>query len=351
MVENQQSDIFFQLISNQDFRDWVQHPDKKRSYYWRKWMEANPDKLGDLQRAREFIERMVFNKQHLQSDELDQLLLKIVANEKSTNAISIKQADVWAGKKGWIKVAAIFIVFLVATWVVNKVVIEKNSEATPVAVKWKTVENPKGRKSKIVLPDGSQVNLNYESRLKFPEVFEGETRRVELIGEAYFDVAHNDTMPFIVVTGEIETVVLGTTFNIRSQVDGQETDVSLVEGRVQVNFTGGAEGSKTFDLSPGEQLRYHKQARTTEKRPFDIQLVTAWKEGIIIFTDAGFGEFIDQLERWYGVDFQIYGVPPKDWKVNGRYQNEELDDILTGLSFVYGLEYKIQGKNVIINLK
>lgn len=348
-MENQQSDIFFQLISNQDFRDWVQHPGQKRNYYWQKWMEANPEKLGDLQKAREFIERMVFKKQHLQSDELDQLLLKIVANEQGAN--SNKKVDERPGEKAWIKAAAIFIVFLVATWVVNKVVVEKDSEAMPLAVNWKTIENPKGKRSQITLPDGSQVDLNYESNIRFPEVFEGKVRRVELRGEAFFDVAHNDTMPFIVVTGEIETVVLGTTFNIRSKEDGQETDVSLVEGKVQVNYTGGAEGTTRFELSPGEQLRYHRLTKTTEKQAFDIQGVTAWKDGIILFKNAGFEEFIDQLEGWYGVNFQIHGAAPKNWEINGRYQNEELEDILSGLSFVYGLEYKMQGKNVIINLK
>src|SRR5690606_26987973 len=136
---------------------------------------------------------------------------------------------------------------------------------------WKTIDNPKGKKSKITLPDGSQVDLNYESSLRFPNVFEGGVRKVELIGEAFFDVKHNDSLPFIVVTGEIETVVLGTTFNIRSKADDLETDVSLVTGKVQVNYSGNAEETTRFELFPGEQLSVHKQTKMVEKRPFDIQ--------------------------------------------------------------------------------
>jgi transmembrane sensor len=349
-VEDQETDIFFQLISHKDFRDWVQHPTKERSYYWEKWMEANPEKIGDVQTAREFVERMVFKKNHLQSSEMEELLLKIVADEKPAKLSPGREFGSWAGKGLFLKAAAVFIVFLIATWVVNEVV-ERKSEAALASVKWKTVENPKGKKSKITLPDGSQVNLNYESSLKFPEAFQGKVRKVELIGEAFFDVQHNDTMPFIVVTGELETLVLGTTFNIRSKVDGQETDISLVTGKVKVNHTGRLEGTKSYDLSPGEQLRVHRLTGSAEKRPFDIQRVTAWKDGVIFFEDAGFGTFVGQLEKWYGVNFQIHGTAPQHWKINGSYQNETLEDILSGLSFVYGLEYKIQGNNVILNLQ
>lgn len=311
-------------------------------------MEAHPENIGDLQKARELIERMVFKKNHLQSFELDQLLLKIVASEKISRPSSDRKEDSGIGKNTFLKVAAVFIVFLIATWVINQLVIKEELETAHV--EWKTIQNPKGKKSKVTLPDGSQVNLNYESQLKFPAVFTGEVRRVELVGEAYFDVVHNDSMPFIVTTGQVETEVLGTSFNIRSYAPDENTDISLVTGKVKINLVHEVAGKGTY-LSPGEQLRYNESSGQAVKSNFNVEEVTAWKEGIILFKDAGFKEFVDQLERWYGVDFQIYGILPQDWKVNGRYQNEELDDILTGLSFVYGLEYKIQGKNVILNLK
>ena len=198
------------------------------------------------------------------------------------------------------------------------------------------------------MPDGTQVNLNYESQLKFPKVFEGEIRKVELIGEAFFEVVKNDTLPFIVQTGDVETEVLGTSFNIRSYGSGQHAEVSLVTGKVKINYLNDPINKESTHLSPGEQLSYNRNSGQAIKSTFDLEEVIAWKEGIILFKDAGFEEFIDQLERWYGVDFQIYGTPSKKWKVNGRYENEKLDDILTGLNFVYGLEYKIQGKNVVL---
>src|SRR5690606_20421719 len=216
-------------------------------------------------------------------------------------------------------------------------------ELVEAQVEWVVLENPKGRKSKVTLPDGTRVNLNYESQLKFPKIFQGANRTVELIGEAFFEVVPNDTMPFIVQTNGIETEVLGTSFNIRSYKGELETGVSLVTGKVKISeiSDGSAKGDRF--LVPGEQLNYNRNSGDMVVNTFDLEGVTAWKEGVILFKDAGFNEFIDQLEGWYGVDFQIYGSPSTEWKVNGRYQNEKLDDILVGLSFVYGLEYKIQG--------
>lgn len=350
-MNNQQVDIFSQLVSSKDFRDWVQHPNKERNHYWEKWMQANPEKIGDLKKAREFIERMTFKTDQLQAEELDNILLRIVSGESSCRYSEEQERVLSERHSGLLKIAATLVVFLIAVWTVKEIGIDNKREQTPVRTAWKTIENPKGKKSKVTLPDGSQVDLNYESSLRFPDVFEGGIRKVELIGEAFFDVKPHDDQPFIVVTGEIETIVLGTTFNIRSQLDDLETDVSLVTGKVQVNYSGRAEEIASFELSPGEQLSVDRQSKTIEKRPFDVQRVTAWKDGIILFRDAGFEEFIDQLERWYGVNFQIYGTAPNYWKVNGRYQNEKLEDILSGLSFVYDLEYKIQGRNVILSIK
>lgn len=350
-MENQQSDIFFQLISNKDFRDWVQHPNEGRNSYWEKWMEAHPENTVDVQTAREWIERMTFKRHRLESFEQEELLLKIVAGEKSVMASKEERRTSWSGGRALLRIAAVLVILFAATWLIHRVVNETQSQGGPVAVKWKSLENPKGRKSRITLPDGSRVDLNYESSLKFPERFEGGVRRVELIGEAFFDVEHHDSLPFIVATGETETMVLGTTFNIRSKAKGGATEISLLSGKVQVKYPEGAERSQLVDLLPGEQLYYDHLTGTSEKLAFDPERVTAWKEGIILFEDAGFEDFIGELERWYGVNFQIHGTPPQHWKINGRYNNEALDDILSGLSFVYGLEYRIQGDNVILNLQ
>jgi transmembrane sensor len=352
-VKNKDSDIFHDLITHSGFRDWVQNPNEDNSYFWRKWIKEHPENVSDLQKAREFIERMHFRREELSTNELDDLLGKVIANEASSSHSLIKKpkSSGWSFFDQWFKVAAILIFSLVAAVVLKGLVKEVQEKPMEAKAEWITLKNPKGRKSKVTLSDGTQVNLNYESQLKFPKVFEGNIRKVELIGEAFFEVVKNDTMPFVVQAGDLETEVLGTSFNIRAYGREQNAEVSLVTGKVKINYVNEPANKGITHLSPGEQLRYDSNSGQTVKSTFDLEEVIAWKEGIILFKDAGFEEFIDQLERWYGVDFQIYGTPSKKWKVNGRYENQKLDDILMGLNFVYGLEYKIQGKNVILKFK
>ncbi len=316
-------------------------------------MAEHPDKIPDLQKAREFIERMRFNQAQLSASELDLLLGDIIADdEASLPPVIEKTRKSRYAVNQWLKIAAILLLSLLSAVVINDFAPEEEQvESLPTAVEWRTVENPKGRKSKVTLPDGTRVNLNYASKLTFPKAFEGQVREVELVGEAFFDVVPNDTMPFLVRTGELTTEVLGTSFNIRFFDGETETDISLVSGKVKVNHVKDKRSPTATELSPGEQFSYDRNSGKAVTTNFDVEKITAWKEGTIIFEDTGFKEFIDQLENWYGVNFQLYGNPPQNWKVNGRYQNQKLDDILTGLNFVYGLEYKIQGKNVILKIE
>src|SRR5690606_7283691 len=101
-------------------------------------------------------------------------------------------------------------------------------------VEWEIVSNARGEKSKVILPDGTVIDLNYESILKYPKKFNDTIRQVELTGEAFFDVYHIDNYPFIVKTGVLETQVYGTSFNINSFDENQKLEVSLVTGKVKV---------------------------------------------------------------------------------------------------------------------
>lgn len=348
------SDIFHHLITDKGFLEWVKKPNDHNNYFWRKWMEEHPENISDVKKAREFIERLHFRKKQLSPNELDDLLGKVIANEVPVYRPVARKPNpgLWPFFEQWFRVAAILLISVMAAFFLNGILKEVQEEPAGVQVEWVTLENPKGRKSKVTLPDGTKVNLNYESRIKFPEAFTGDRRKVELMGEAFFEVVPNDTTPFIVQTNAIETEVLGTSFNIKSFEGEKETEVSLVTGKVKVTHPqGGAEIKKITHLSPGDRLTYNRHSGEGVKGTFDVEKTISWKEGVILFKDAGFEEFIDQLERWYGVDFQIYGSPSGKWKVNGRYQNEKLDDILTGLNFVYDMEYKIQGKNVILKIE
>src|SRR5690606_6969329 len=140
--------------------------------------------------------------------------------------------------------------------------------------------------------------------------------------------------------------------NINSFDQNHKVEVSLVTGKVKIKKTNEATKKINYvELVPGEQLVYNKVSHELVKNEFDIKNITAWKDGFIIFENVGFKEFIDRLERWYGINFQIYGNPPQNWKFNGSYQNENIENILIGVKFVYNLDYYIKNNNITIKFK
>lgn len=356
-VAKSESDIFNYLISNKGFIDWVRNPNESSDYFWDKWVEEQPNYTKDIIRAREFVERMQFNDEKLTEDELGELLGKIIKKEKTDILIEERSKRVFQPNLKWIfKYAAIFFIVFATTFSIYYFNSSFNTDANTLVaeiVEWEIVSNPRGKRSKVTLPDGTVVDLNYESTLKYPKKFNQKIRQVELKGEAFFDVYHMDDNPFIVKTGVLETEVFGTSFNINSFDRNDRLDVSLVTGKVKIKntFEDDTQGVSSVLLAPGEQLSYNKISHEMVKNVFDLENTIAWKDGSIIFEDIGFKEFISRLERWYGVNFQIYGNPPKNWRFNGRYQDEKIENILIGIKFVYQLDYNIQDKNIIIKFK
>ena len=346
------SALFYHLITDNGFRNWVQSPNEQSDYFWKKWMKEHPDSISDLKKAREFIERLQFPEFALGPAELDDILGKVIAGDDPALPVARRKEIRTRIFRPWQLAAAVLLICAASFSVFfHGFNTDHESKALPVKIEWVTMATAKGQRSTISLPDGTKVDLNCETTIRYPRSFQGRTRNVELSGEAFFEVVHNDTLPFIVRANGIETEVLGTSFNIKSYPGEEAVDVSLVTGRVKVRRPAQASRQGETLLAPGQQARYVRNTGEIVTRSFELENVTAWKDGIIVLKDASFEELIRQLERWYGVDFQVYGTPGKQWKVNGRYQDEKLDNILVGLKFIYGLDYTIQGKNVILKLE
>ena len=173
---------------------------------------------------------------------------------------------------------------------------------------------PRGRQFQLMLPDGTVVWLNAASSLRYPTVFTGRERVVELTGEAYFEVAKNVAMPFRVKMNEETSVkVLGTHFNINSYNDEKSINTTLLEGSVEIN-----DQTNKALLNPGQQA----QVATTPSvnagasksiqviKRIDVDKVMAWKNGIFNFQNADLQEVMRQLARWYDLEV-VYenGIP------------------------------------------
>lgn len=238
-------------------------------------------------------------------------------------------------------------------------------EKNPLALTEKATQP--GQKSTLVLSDGTQIRLNSMSKITFLEEFSDKTREVFLEGEAFFDVAHNETRPFIIRTGGLTTQVLGTSFNVKA-FPGEEIEVTVATGKVQVSRTTLAkslpknynenttesplegERSSVVYLVPNEQATFSPATGIIEKHEVKLDNYLAWKEGIIQFDNVELGDAVKTLERWYGVTITFQKEKTKHCRIQGSYKDENLFNILRSFQYILGIEARmINGNEIIIN--
>ncbi|MBC7889778.1 MAG: FecR domain-containing protein [Ferruginibacter sp.] len=185
------------------------------------------------------------------------------------------------------------------------------------------METQRGGQYQLILADGSKVWLNASSSIRFPTVFSGIERVVEITGEVYFEVAKNAAMPFRVKIntdsgnrGEVE--VLGTHFNINAYSNEAAVKSTLLEGSIKlINTISVNEGSKQVILKPGQQANLNKQGLVKICDNTDLEEVVAWKNGMFQFNKASIEIIMRQVERWYDVDVVYVGAKPA-----GHYRGE-----------------------------
>lgn len=209
---------------------------------------------------------------------------------------------------------------------------------------YNTVSTPRGGRYQVVLPDGSQVWLNAASSIRFPTAFTGKERKVEITGEAYFEVAKNKALPFVVKVNDAEVRVFGTHFNVMAYSDEDVVKTTLLEGSVQFS-----NGSSSYMLKPGEQSELDKSGQVKVNSDVDVESVIAWKNNLFDFENADIDDIMRQLSRWYDVDV-VYNSK----KVNERFFAEipstsNLSDVLKALELTGKVKFDIQGRKIIIN--
>lgn len=220
---------------------------------------------------------------------------------------------------------------------------QKNNSATQLV--YNTVSTPMGGQYWIVLSDGTRVFLNAGSSLRYPVAFAANERKVELKGEAYFEVVHNNAMPFRIVTGHQVTEDIGTKFNINAYDDEQVMKTTLVEGAVKVSTD-----NYHVVLKPGQQSQISNidplQAIKVIKHA-NIEEALAWKNGLFEFNNSDIRQVMNNTSRWY--DFKvIYENEVPHLKISGRIsRNVDFSGLIALLKFE-GVKFKIEGRNVTI---
>jgi transmembrane sensor len=246
----------------------------------------------------------------------------------------------------YLKIAAAILVLALSTYVLVK----DPQPYTTTPVEWITKSNPSGQKSKVFLPDGSEVWLNSNSSLRYTSDFTDSARVISLEGEAYFEVAHDANRPFTVLAGNISTTVLGTSFNI--DAFSEDVQVSLVSGKVLVSEVDSINQNGDYlVLNPGQAAVFLHDAKKMVVREFDINVITGWKNGELYFQDASFDEIISKLELWYGVSFNIDEQVNIRKSYTGKFTNESLRNVMESISFSLNFDFEMKDKKVSITRK
>ncbi len=220
-----------------------------------------------------------------------------------------------------------------------------NSTSEKKIVEYQTIYVPKSGEYELVLSDGSKVYLNSESQLTFPSHFEGDTRNVELLGEAYFEV-ERDEKPFVIQTPNLTVDVLGTSFNINTYKTNSYINTTLVNGSIQIHLP---KNQETFLLKPGQNFKLDKITNEISIREVNTDIYTAWVKGEFVFRDQPLIEIFAQLKRWY--DFEIIYESPDIEKMRFTGSAEKampLNNLLDMIQVVTDIKYKPDGDKIIL---
>lgn len=210
-----------------------------------------------------------------------------------------------------------------------------------------SLEVPRGGEFKIILEDSTEVWLNSQSRLNYPESFTKDERRVSVTGEAYFKVA-KDGRPFYVETYGQLVRVYGTEFNVRSYMEDPDVYTTLVSGSIALSKIG--EDSGELVLTPGKQASFDKTSEYTTVKSVDTDVVTSWRKGRFVFEGQPLDRIMCDLSRWYSFEYEFKNEELKEIVFMGslpRYS--EFSTVLAILEKSGGLAFSVEGSKVSIS--
>lgn len=311
--------------------------EKQAIYAWLREDPSNQKKLG-LLKAKYIADSLKDVPNHSISKKYQEFNKKKTKGNKSPYISSI---------------AAVAVLLFVASIVLyqnngNIPFFTDTDSQTETASTFVTVNTEDGSKKEVVLPDGSIALLNIDSKLVYPEEFGADIREITLIGEAFFDIAHNKQKPFIVNTNNMKVKVLGTSFNVKSYPDDKKVETTLVTGKVELI----REKESSVILEPSQKAVFDKSVEKMEIEEVETSDVTAWREGKLIFNKTSMEQVIKDLERKYNTTFNINSPDLLHYEYTGTFDNLTLEEVLQLLIISSPIEYTItKNKTIVLNMK
>lgn len=221
------------------------------------------------------------------------------------------------------------------------ITLESDLQSTHSTINYIEKVTSPGQKITTILPDGTKVKLNSESKIIVPENFSSDIREVTLIGEGFFEVVPNPYKPFIVHFNNNEVEVLGTSFNIKAY-DGRHSYVAVKTGKVRVR-----QGQDNVHLNPNEITSLGGSELIVNKLGNE-DLIFGWVDNKITFEKATITEVMEIISNWYGVDYKIIRKIDDDKRYTASHGNPTLKEVMEILTYTYDIKYEIDENTIII---
>lgn len=369
------SEILFysDFLENREFIQWRLERTTQQDDYWSSFIKENPSLVEEFEKAISIFEKLRINEHDFtDTDLLYQKIQLSISNHRKKKYRIVN----------YLSVAAVALLLIVGTFLINKesmattatneqiigethpsedvlllvggdvITLNQNSEVEQVdgqmtytdstdtkkIIKTDDVQMnklivPNGKRSSLILADGSKVWINSGTELEFPSKFNNDTRDIYVNGEIYIDVHQSTKQPFIVHTATFDVEVFGTSFNVSAYDDDDETSVVLVEGSVKLNSQG-----NSVKMRPNEMARF--RAGSFSKQEIDVSLYTSWIKGVFIFDGTPIAEVLKKVGRYYNISFsELQNISDK--KITGKlYLSENIDDVLSSISTLTSTTYK-----------
>ncbi|SHN44576.1 FecR family protein [Chitinophaga sp. CF418] len=221
----------------------------------------------------------------------------------------------------------------------------------PVPVIYSSVTTGKGERKKLTLPDGSTLTMNAGSTLSIPSNFGDSARELVFTGQGTFDIRQNSKQPFIVHTGDVRTVVLGTAFDVKAYPGDKALQVAVLNGKVRIEKE---EQGHTEVLATGvtknQLLTYEAQSGKHELKPCKADEIAGWQQNRLFFDQASLEEIAQVLERQYNTHITLAGKAKHNCRYTIQLKNEPLDKALLLLQQLSGISYIVNNNEIKINI-
>lgn len=296
------------------------------------WIDGNPENAKQIFKDKDLWDASRQGEHTLIEDEISQWLrLKDKISTTKTKSIN---------RFVFFKYAAIILMAIGVGWMSNYLF--SSMKLSNQQVEMKQIEASKGQVKEIFLADGTHIWLNSDSKLSFPARFTADNRKVELQGEAFFEVTANEEKPFFVKTKTHSVKVTGTQFNICEYPESKIIETTLVEGKVKI-----ISGNILKDLLPGQQSSFNTKTSKIRISEKDFEIYTSWKDGKYEFKNEPIGKVFQIAERWWDLKINCSDESIKHVRISGVLKKHKpIEHLFVLIEQLEAIEYDIEDNEI-----